>query len=141
MGKNHAKLDSIVPFMDDERWYLKLIYKYEDGKGNKHTVVYPKVTIPFSQGVIPYINTPASYDLNGQFAFDRPYIDCCDSMVLHKSVCDLASVRGVTTPAYYFDIITEYASREMTLDEIEKELGYKVKIINKEKNDGNSKKM
>lgn len=30
------------------------------------------------------------------------------------------------------DIITEYASREMTLDEIEKELGYKVKIINKE---------
>ena len=29
----------------------------------------------------------------------------------------------------------------MTLDEIEKELGYKVKIINKEKNDGNGKKM
>lgn len=27
-----------------------------------------------------------------------------------------------------------YASREMTLDEIEKELGYKVKIINKENN-------
>lgn len=26
------------------------------------------------------------------------------------------------------------ASREMTIDEIEKELGYKVKIINKEKN-------
>ena len=31
-----------------------------------------------------------------------------------------------------FMIITEYASREMTLDEIEKELGYKVKIIDKE---------
>ena len=27
----------------------------------------------------------------------------------------------------------------MTLDEIEKELGYKVKIINKEKNNGNGK--
>lgn len=133
MGKNHAKLDSIVPFMDDERWYLKLIYKYEDGKGNKHTVVFPKVTIPFSQGVIPFINTPAPcYYPTSPLECDRPYIDCCDSMVLHKSVCDLASVRGVTTPAYYFDIITEYASREMTLDEIEKELGYKVKIINKE---------
>ena len=32
-----------------------------------------------------------------------------------------------------FDIITKPASREMTLDEIEKELGYKVKIINKKK--------
>lgn len=31
-----------------------------------------------------------------------------------------------------FDIITEPAYREMTLDEIEKELGYKVKIVNKE---------
>lgn len=29
----------------------------------------------------------------------------------------------------------------MTLDEIEKELGYKVKIINKEKNNGNGKEM
>lgn len=37
------------------------------------------------------------------------------------------------TNATNTDIITEYASREMTLDEIEKELGYKVKIINKEK--------
>lgn len=36
---------------------------------------------------------------------------------------------------WYFDIITEYAPREMTLDEIEKELGYKVKVINKENND------
>ena len=50
--------------------------------------------------------------------------------------------RGIKTPACYFDIITEYASREMTLDEIEKRLGYKVKIINKEeKNNGNGKKM
>lgn len=142
MGKNHAKLDSIVPFTDDGRWYLKLIYKYEDNTGNKHTVVIPKVSIPFSQGVIPFINTPAPYYYpSSQLEHERPYINCGDSMILYKSVCDLARERGVEDPAYYFDIITEYASREMTLDEIEKELGYKVKIINKEKSDGNGKKM
>ena len=141
MGKNHAKLSSIVPFMDDGRWYLKLIYKYEDNTGNKHTVVIPKATVPVTQGFIPYINTPCPYDPNSPFEFDRPYINCDDSMLLYKSVCDLASERGVETPAYYFDIITEYASREMTLDEIEKEFGYKVKIINKEKSNGNGKKM
>lgn len=132
MGKNHAELTSINPFKEDDRWYLKLVYRYEDKEGNKHTVVIPKATVPVAQGVIPYINMPAPCYLNNQFAFDRPYINCSDSMLLHKSVCDLASERGVETPAYYFDIITEYASREMTLDEIEKELGYKVKIINKE---------
>lgn len=141
MGKNHAKLDSIIPFTDDGRWYLKLIYKYEDGKGNKHTVVIPKASIPFSQEGCPYINNVPDY-LNNQSMLDRPYINCDDSMFLYESVCDLASARGVTTPAYYFDIIMEYASREMTLDEIEKELGYKVKIINREeKNNGNGKKM
>lgn len=140
MGKNHAELYSITPFKENDRWYLKLVYKYEDKKG-KHTVVIPKAAVPFSQGRVPYINTPCPYDPNSPFASDRPYINCSDSMLLYKFVCDLASERGVETPAYYFDIITEYASREMTLDEIEKELGYKVKIINKEKNDGNSKKM
>lgn len=140
MGKNHAKLDSIIPFTDDGRWYLKLIYKYEDNTGNKHTVVIPKASIPFSQEGCPYINNKPDY-LDNKSMLNRPYINCDDSILLYEAVCDLASERGVETPAYYFDIITEYASREMTLDEIEKKLGYKVKIINKEKNDGNGKKM
>ena len=56
-------------------------------------------------------------------------------MELYDSVCGLASERGIKEPSCCFDIITEYAPREMTLDEIEKELGYKVKVINKENND------
>lgn len=140
MGKNNAELTSIIPFTDDGRWYLKLIYTYEDKKG-KHTVVIPKAAVPFAQGCVPYVNNRIPYFPNSQFALDHPYITCNDSMPLYESVCGLASERGVKTPACYFDIITEYASREMTLDEIEKELGYKVKIINKEKNDGNGKEM
>lgn len=132
MGKNHAELTSITPFKEDDHWYLKLIYKYEDKEGNKHTVVIPKASIPFSQvGGGPYINNKPDY-LNNKSMLNRPYINCDESMLLYESVCDLAIGRGVKTPAYYFDIITDYASREMTLDEIEKKLGYKVKIINKE---------
>ena len=140
MGKNHAELYSIIPFTDDGRWYLKLVYKYEDKRG-KHTVVIPKAAIPFVQTSVPYVNSQIPYFPNSQFALERPYIDCGDSMPLHEATCDLAIERGADEPACYFDIITEYASREMTLDEIEKELGYKVKIINKEKSDGNGKKM
>lgn len=140
MDKNHAKLSSIVPFTEDRRWYLKLIYKYEDKVGNKHTVVIPKAYVPFAQGYVPDINYLGNIR-DRYMSSDHPYIRCSDSMLLYESVCDIASERGVETPACCFDVITEYASREMTLDEIEKELGYKVKIINKEKNDGNGKKM
>ena len=130
MSKNNVELYSITPFKEDECWYLKLIYKYEDEDGNKHTVVIPKVLIPFSQQDLPVIRSSPSYN---EYLLERPYIDCMDSMMLYKSTCDLASERGVKEPAYYFNIITEYATKEMTLDEIEKELGYKVKIVSKKK--------
>ena len=121
--KANAELSSILPFKEDGCWYLKLVYTYEDKKG-KHMVVIPKASVPFVQECVPYINRPYTLEL--------PYINCCDTMTLHEAVSDTASKRGTKTPACYFDIITEYASREMTLDEIEKELGYKVKIVNKE---------
>ena len=121
--KDNAELSSILPFKEDGCWYLKLVYTYEDKKG-KHMVVIPKASVPFVQECVPYINR--------QYTLELPYINCCDTMTLHEAVSDTASKRGTKTPACYFDIITEYASREMTLDEIEKELGYKVKIVNKE---------
>ena len=130
MSKNNVELYNITPFKENECWYLKLIYKYEDEDGNKHTVVIPKVLIPFSQQDLPVIRSSPSYN---EYLLERPYIDCRDSMMLYKSTCDLASERGVKEPAYYFNIITEYAIKEMTLDEIEKELGYKVKIVSKKK--------
>lgn len=127
MNRGDAKLSSILPFKEDGLWYFKLIYKYEDKKG-KHTVVIPKAAIPFAQGSLPSINRLPGYG----GALEPPYINCNDSMPLYDSVCDLAIERGAKEPSCCFDIITEYASREMTLNEIEKELGYKVKIINKE---------
>ena len=130
MSKNNVELYNITPFKENECWYLNLIYKYEDEDGNKHTVVIPKVLIPFSQQDLPVIRSSPSYN---ECLLERPYIDCRDSMMLYKSTCDLASERGVKEPAYYFNIITEYATKEMTLDEIEKELGYKVKIVSKKK--------
>lgn len=130
MNKTNAELSNIVPFKENGLWFLKLIYKYEDSKGNKHTVVIPKASIPFDQMDLPSIKAEIASDRRSLKIF---YVNCNDSMRLYESVCNLASERGNKERAICFDIITEYASREMTLDEIEKELGYKVKIINKEK--------
>ena len=129
MGKNNAKLSSILPFKEDGCRYLKLVDTYEAMKV-KHMVVIPKASVPFVEGCVPYINRQYTY--RSQYTLELPYINCCDTMTLHEAVSDTASKRGTKTPACCFDIITEYAYQEMTLDEIEKELGYKVKIINKE---------
>lgn len=123
-GERNVELDSITPFKENGYWYLKLVYKYENKMG-KHTVVIPKTSLPFPQWTLPNIDGRGPYNANH-------YMICSDMITLHSSTCDLAIERGVTDKSCYFDIITKYNTREMTLDEIEKELGYKVKIINKE---------
>lgn len=125
MAKKNVELSSIVPFKEDGRWYCRLVYNYENVDG-KHKFVIPKAIVPFNQSSLPLINSYYKCALEG------PYIDCYSSMPLYKSPCTLALERGIKEPGYFFDIVTEYAKKEMTLDEIEKELGYKVKIINKE---------
>ena len=128
MFEEAVELSDIIPFKQEGQWYLRFIYKYEDKRG-KHTVIIPKAAVPFPQRSLPSIN---NWDPYFHISTEVPYISCNDAMFLHEAVCGLAIERGVTKPACYFDIITEYAAKEMTLEEIEKELGYKVKIINKE---------
>lgn len=126
-GEKNVELASITPFKEDSLWYLKLVYKYENKMG-KHTVVIPKASLPFPQYTLPNIDGRGPY-------YTNHYMVCSDMVTLYSSTCDIAIERGVTEKSCYFDIVTEYSTREMTLDEIEKELGYKVKIINKkEKN-------
>lgn len=121
-----AELISVTPFKEDKTWYLALAYKYEDEKG-KHIVEIPKTVLPLIQGRLPSIKSEPFY-----FGA-HTYMACNDSMTLYEAVSTLASKQGSKVLGCYFDIITEPSSREMTLDEIEKELGYKVKIIDKKK--------
>lgn len=95
MDINDIGLTDIVPFKEDNCWYVKLIYKYED-KNGKHTVVVPKALVPFAQEYIPRINYLGPFCEKS--VYDFPYINCSDSMLLHESVCDLAIERGINTP-------------------------------------------
>lgn len=126
--RQEAKLSNIIPFVEDGRWYLKLVYKYEDRKG-KHTVIIPKVSLPFEPDYVPNIVSVQSYY---NVVCERPHIEFAREMAVYPGICSLADEHGLKSPAYYFDVVTEPAYREMTLDEIEKKLGYNVKIINKE---------
>ena len=84
MNRNNAELSSISPFKKDGFWYLKLVYKYEDEKGNKHTVIIPKAAITFQQRGLPYISRPQPYSQTGskitRSLSELPYINCIDSI-------------------------------------------------------------
>ena len=120
-----------------DNWFMRLVYSYEDEKG-VHKVIFPKVDFPFPALSIPVPNNEALSDLhysgNGVKISYNPcmFISPLPITKLQKETDRLAKSRGIDTPNYAFDIVTEPAVHEMTLDEIEKKLGYKVKIVNKE---------
>ena len=122
MRKNERLIDCIPYKASDGSWYMRLIYGYEDEKG-KHEVVFPKVNLPISTMAIPF------YPLNDS---NGSYIPGLDQIPIHKDTWHGAIARGIKESAYAFDIVTNPAVQELTVEEIEKRLGYKVKIVSKE---------
>lgn len=119
----NSKLVEITPFQDeDSRWFLKLVYEYEDAHG-KYKRIFPKVGLPFPSFAVPLWKVAYPGDSHGEL-----YIACFEHVPLYEATCDLAIGRGVTIESTMFDISIEEKTREMTVSEIEEQLGYKIKM-------------
>ena len=130
MRKNE-RLIGIRPYQTSTGdWHLELTYAYEDKKCEHH-VIFPDVQCPFPTQAIPFPDTtPHAVGIYlRSCGFSIPGLE---QIPLNMGSCQLAQERGNTEPAYAFDIIINYFTRNMTIEEIEKELGYKVKIVSKE---------
>lgn len=137
MRKNE-RLVGIRPYQTSTgEWHLELTYAYEDKKG-EHRVIFPDVQCPFPTQAIPFPSQAILFPDPTPHAVGIYLCSCgcsipgLEQIPLNMGSCQLAQERGNIEPAYTFDIITNYFTRDMTIEEIEKELGYKVKIVSKE---------
>lgn len=121
MYENTMYLKQSTTYVEDGKIYLKLSYTYEGNDGT-HEVIFPKIDLGFYTEQIPSIE-------NHLPLYAR--IDNCygDSFTLRD-----AETPGYRTQVCYFDKLIKPAVKEMTLEEIEKKLGYSVKIVNKKEN-------
>lgn len=100
-------------------------------KKGEHRVIFPDVQCPFPTQAVPSLDTTlhaVEFDLR-PCGFSIPGLE---QIPLNKGSCRLAQERGITKPAYAFNIVTNYFTHDMTIEEIEQELGYKVNIVSKE---------
>lgn len=128
-----TELIKIIPYKDGNMWYMELVYKikYEDGS-IRHRV-FPKVMSPFMSTRVA-ICTDFSISENG--VHEMNLYD--DHVLIYKGM--VTAYRDVDDNdinidnVLYADILVKKPdTREMTLAEIEKELGYPVKIVRGEK--------
>ena len=132
---SNEHLTSAEVYFEEGVPYIKLEYEYENDDGT-HKILFPKVEFPVSCLSIPTITTINDRcDISSRTAMDfRP----C-TLSLFKGNAKIIKGDGAAVKhnnVVFLDVITKKKIHEMTLEEIEKELGYSVKIVTKEnKND------
>lgn len=128
-AKNVKLVDAIAYQDENEIWYIDLRYTYEDESG-VHKRYYPKVEFPFFCTKLP----PEEFSSD---RFGR------NELTIGLLANEVAVFRGnfwnpmigqTMDDVCVVDNLVEPAVHNMTIEEIEKELGYKIKIISKENN-------
>ena len=98
----------------DSGFYMKLVYTYTDELG-KHELTFPNVELPFSQTSLPDITRLPEDEM---FLIGKQRMRLFEGFVYWSNAMHCL-----------FDRVTEPKARRMTIEEIEKELGYKVEIV------------
>ena len=109
--------------------YMKLVYEYTDDKGT-HKVTIPRLDFPYELTRIPTIHT----EIFGSDCLNRIKTISLDSDVIlwpHT----VNTKEGPVSDVCYLDELIAPKIHEMTIEEIEKKLGYPIQIVSsKEKN-------
>ena len=107
------ELTKLDLFKEDDAYFFAATYRLEDDFGIKE-IHFPKILAPISSGYISVTDVGhdfATVDLGGDV---RTYAYC-----------------GGKHNVIFTETVIEEKVHEMTMDEIEKKLGYKVKIVKK----------
>lgn len=121
---NKCFLKDAQIYIQDNTRYLKLVYEYEDSYGI-HELTIPQVEFPFGNRLgLTYIceNNPELQRLSIHL--------CTEGDVANVYLHNSKSYDGLV---YYTDKIIKRKPKKMTIEEIERELGYKVEIVSSRK--------
>lgn len=132
MGMKDAELTICNTVIDEESGevFLYLVYQYMDKVGNRRELTIPRIKLPFRTDQIPSIcmdETLAPLPMREYYYYVR----------LQDRQLPICAMKGFSTSVdmtevedpYIMDRVIKYAVKEMTQEEIERKLGYKVKIV------------
>lgn len=128
MNKN-VVLKECKGFEEDNHLYLKLVYEYEDEHGVCELII-PKLDLEIRANALPHITCDNTTDSHVNCFVDW------GNHIFSLSTSDVTVIKNGKSLTYAdsFYVINTLKENphEMTLAEIEKKLGYKVKLVSEE---------
>lgn len=124
----YEKLVDATAYQDENgTWYMELQYEYEDESG-VHRRYYPKVEFPFFCGKLP-----TEEFSSGRFKDNKLTISLfTNEVAVFRGNFSNPMTGQIMSDVCFIDNLIKPAVHEMTIEEIEKKLGYKIKIVKKE---------
>ena len=122
--RNKCFLKDAQIYIQDGSRYLKLVYEYEDSYGI-HELTIPQVEFPFGNR----LNLIYIHENNSELQRLSIHL-CTEGDVANVYLHDSKSYDGLV---YYTDKIIKRKPKKMTIEEIERELGYKIEIVSSRK--------
>ena len=121
-NEREHELKDIQLFEEDGQYYLKLKYLLEDEHRISELNI-PKVELPFNAKLYPYIYSNFCCGPENRYTLQSSY----------GEPLKIVPVRPFNKcPVCYTETTIKEKHKEMTLAEIEKKLGYKIKIVAEE---------
>lgn len=130
-----AKLTMCKPVIDEKSGevFLYLIYRYVDKVGNRRQLTIPRIKLPFRTDQMPSIRVDETFGPPSMREYSY-YIRVLDDKL---PVLPMKGFAESGDGPCIIERVIEYAVKEMTQEEIEQKLGYKVKIVtDKEESNG-----
>lgn len=127
-----VELISVFPYKDNGDWFFELTYQFTNKKdGEIKQVMFPKVVNPFEE------NSSLQLNIDNN-VYGVEHAELITPHHIHTlRLGNISQFKGDNSKEYYSatKIIkpAEKPTREMTVEEIEKELGYPVKVVKGEK--------
>lgn len=119
-------------FIENNRLYLKLVYEYEDDHG-VYELIIPKIDLDIRTDFLPAIENYEPWTGSTTLTFYKIRLGSNIFDLLRGDVEFKKNGKTLTCEkaAYAVNILKE-KPQEMTIAEIEKKLGYKVKLVSED---------
>lgn len=128
----NLKLEYHETYIEDGELYLSIEYSYYDKENNRHALVIPKITLPIFENSKPIIDGQVGVTYEDCFIriFAKGlHIDSVYQVKFHNEKGVLQDYLYFQDKTNYVDVITDYATKKMTMSEIEEKLGYKIELV------------
>lgn len=117
----NVKLAKVEAYQVGYYWYLRLVYEYENTNGDKFKLEIPKMELPLKPDRLPDIVHVFDYDIRV-----AAQINTLNCVSLFPGIMTDTDGSDLSEKSIY---AIQQISRQMTIEDIEKELGYKVNIV------------